>query len=63
MGERIYVAFLIGVGRNSATFATITHYNRDADNKTESRSPNIATAGFMGAVFYEMDRAARTIRD
>ncbi len=37
----IYLLYLAGVGRNSATFAVVTHYVRKAGDGREVRSPSL----------------------
>jgi hypothetical protein len=63
MDDRVYTAFLIGVGRNSATFATFTHFTRSGEDGTEWRIPSILPAEKLNEVFYEIDRAANTVGD
>lgn len=63
MDDRIYVAFLVGVGRNCATFGTYSHYKRPAEDELEVRVPSILPVGNVNAILYEIDRAATRISD
>ncbi len=61
MDAPVYIAFLVGVGRNSARFATFTGWTRHTDDQLECRAPSILPADKINERFYEIDRAAKMI--
>lgn len=59
--DSVYVAFLIGVGRNSATFAILSGYVGIADDGNEIRTARLASQQRLNQILDDMDRNARQI--